>query len=157
VKGFLQKADGTLLNQEFIPLDVVNFDSVIKRIEGAKPDVIMSLLVGGNHIAFYRQFAATGLKGTISIVSATFGLGNEQVVLAPEEAEGLVVIYPYFQELDNATNKEWVQRAGASASGTTTRSSGKAVSLEASLWALAERHPTIDLVKATLDGVARAS
>ena len=98
-----------------------------------------------------------GLKGKISIVSATFGLGNEQVVLAPEEAEGLVVIYPYFQELDNATNKEWVQRAGGSASGTTTRSSGKAVSLEASLWALVERHPTIDLVKATLDGVARAS
>ena len=52
---FLQKAGGTLLNQEFIPLDVVNFDSVIKRIEGAKPDVIMSLLVGGNHIAFYRS------------------------------------------------------------------------------------------------------
>jgi branched-chain amino acid transport system substrate-binding protein len=41
-------------------------------------------------------------------VSATFGLGNEQVVLQPEEAEGLVVIYPYFQELDNATNKAWV-------------------------------------------------
>src|SRR6266851_4532191 len=60
VKVFLQKAGGTLLNQEFIPLDVVNFDSVIKRVEGAKPDVVMSLLVGGNHIAFYRQFAAAG-------------------------------------------------------------------------------------------------
>ncbi|PYM09235.1 MAG: urea ABC transporter [Candidatus Rokuibacteriota bacterium] len=105
VKVFLQKAGGTLLNQEFIPLDVVNFDSVIKRIEGAKPDVVMSLLVGGNHIAFYHQFAATGLKGKIPIVSATFGLGNEQVVLAPEEVEGLVVIYPYFQELENATNR----------------------------------------------------
>lgn len=110
VKVFLQKAGGTLLNQEFIPLDVVNFDSVIKRIEGAKPDVVMSLLVGGNHIAFYRQFAATGLKGKIPIVSATFGLGNEQVVLTPEEVEGLVVIYPYFQELENATNREWVRR-----------------------------------------------
>jgi urea transport system substrate-binding protein len=42
------------------------------------------------------------------IVSATFGLGNEQVVLKPEEAEGIVVIYPYFQELDNATNRKWV-------------------------------------------------
>ncbi len=110
VKVFLGKAGGTLVNQEFIPLDVVNFDSVIKRVEGAKPDVVMSLLVGGNHIAFYRQFAATGLKGKIPIVSATFGLGNEQVVLAPEEVEGLVVIYPYFQELENAVNREWVRR-----------------------------------------------
>ena len=34
------------------------------------------------------------LKGKIAIVSATFGLGNEQVVLKPEEAEGVVVRPP---------------------------------------------------------------
>jgi len=68
----------------------------------------MSLLVGGNHIAFYRQFAAAGLKDKMTIASATFGLGNEQVVLKPQEAEGIVVIYPYFQELDNSVNKDWV-------------------------------------------------
>ena len=45
----------------------------------------------------------------MQIVSPTFGLGNEQVVLSPEEAEGIVVIYPYFQELDNPTNRAWVQ------------------------------------------------
>jgi urea transport system substrate-binding protein len=110
VKVFLKETGGSLQREEFIPLDVVNFDSVIKRIQEAKPDVIMSLLVGGNHIAFYRQFAAAGLKGKLPIVSATFGLGNEQVVLAPEEVEGLAVIYPYFQELDNAVNKAWVSR-----------------------------------------------
>ena len=108
VKVYLKEAGGQLVGEEFIPLDVVNFNSVIERLQAAKPDVVMSLLVGGNHIAFYRQFAAAGLKGKIAIVSATFGLGNEQVVLKPEEAEGIVVIYPYFQELDNAANKEWV-------------------------------------------------
>jgi urea transport system substrate-binding protein len=108
VKVYLKQAGGELGGEEFIPLDVVNFDSVIQRLQAAKPDVVMSLLVGGNHIAFYRQFAAAGLKGRMAIVSATFGLGNEQVVLKPQEAEGIVVIYPYFQELDNATNRDWV-------------------------------------------------
>lgn len=108
VKVYLREAGGELAGEEFIPLSVVNFDSVIQRLQAAKPDVVMSLLVGGNHIAFYRQFAAAGLKGRMPIVSATFGLGNEQVVLKPEEAEGIVVIYPYFQELDNATNRKWV-------------------------------------------------
>jgi urea transport system substrate-binding protein len=108
VKVYLKQAGGVLAGEEFIPLDVVNFDSVIQRLEAAKPDVVMSLLVGGNHIAFYRQFAAAGLKGKVAVVSATFGLGNEQVVLKPEEAAGIVVIYPYFQELENATNKKWV-------------------------------------------------
>ena len=110
VKVFLKEAGGELVGEEFIPLDVVNFDSIIQRIQQAKPDYIMSLLVGGNHIAFYRQFAAAGLNKSIPTVSATFGLGNEQVVLQPQEAEGLVVIYPYFQELDNATNKAWVAK-----------------------------------------------
>ena len=108
VKVYLKSAGGELSGEEFIPLDVVNFDSVIQRLQSAKPDVVMSLLVGGNHIAFYRQFAAAGLKEKMAIVSATFGLGNEQVVLKPQEAEGIVVIYPYFQELDNAVNKDWV-------------------------------------------------
>src|SRR5579885_3798222 len=117
VKVYLKEAGGQLLGEEFIPLDVVNFDSVIQRLQTVKPDVVMSLLVGGNHIAFYRQFAAAGLKGRMAIVSATFGLGNEQIVLKPEEAEGIVVIYPYFQELDNEANRKWVaawhQRFGA--------------------------------------------
>lgn len=108
VKVYLKEAGGELAGEEFIPLDVVNFDSVIQRLQAAKPDFVMSLLVGGNHIAFYRQFAAAGLKGKMAIVSATFGLGNEQVVLKPEEAEGIVVIYPYFQELDNPANRKWV-------------------------------------------------
>ena len=108
VKVYLKAAGGELSGEEFIPLDVVTFDSVIQRLQSAKPDVVMSLLVGGNHIAFYRQFAAAGLKEKMAIVSATFGLGNEQVVLKPQEAEGIVVIYPYFQELDNAVNKDWV-------------------------------------------------
>jgi branched-chain amino acid transport system substrate-binding protein len=109
VKKYLRQAGGELVGEEFIPLDVVNFDSVIQRVEQKKPAVVMSLLVGGNHIAFYRQFAAAGLKGKIPMVSTTFGLGNEQVVLDPTEAEDIAVIYPYFQEIDTPVNKAWVE------------------------------------------------
>ena len=109
VRKYLTQAGGGLVGEEFIPLDVVDFDSVIQRVEQKEPAVVMSLLVGGNHIAFYRQFAAAGLKGKIAVVSATFGLGNEQVVLDPKEAEGIAVIYPYFQEIDTPVNKAWVK------------------------------------------------
>ena len=46
----------------------------------------------------------------MKIVSPTFGLGNEQVVLDPSESQGITVAYPYFQELDNPVNKEFVDR-----------------------------------------------
>jgi urea transport system substrate-binding protein len=43
VKVYLKQAGGEIAGEEFIPLDVVNFDSVIQRLQSNKPDVVMSL------------------------------------------------------------------------------------------------------------------
>jgi urea transport system substrate-binding protein len=108
VKKYAARFGGTVVGTDFIPLDVTDFSSTISKIQDLKPDVVLSLLVGGNHIAFYRQFYSAGLGAKIHVVSPTFGLGNEQVVLAPSEQQGLVVSYPYFQELSNPTNAAFV-------------------------------------------------
>ena len=108
VKFYLSKNGGTLLGVDFIPLDVADFGSILTKLQQKKPAAVMSLLVGGAHISFYRQFAAAGLQSKMKIVSPTFGLGNEQVVLAPNESAGITVAYPYFQELSNPTNQKWV-------------------------------------------------
>jgi urea transport system substrate-binding protein len=108
VRYYARRHGGTVIGQEFIPLDVSDFGSTLNKIQKARPDVIMSLLVGGNHIAFYRQWAAAGLKSRFPVVSPTFGLGNEQIVLAPKEAQGIVVSYPYYQELTNPWNRAFV-------------------------------------------------
>lgn len=117
VKQYVAKAGGQVIGTDFIPLDVAEFGSVISKLQEAKPDVVFSLLVGGNHIAFYRQFAAAGLGDRMKIVSATFGLGNEQVVLAPNESKNIVAVYPYVQEVDTPANKQfrdqWAKAYGA--------------------------------------------
>jgi urea transport system substrate-binding protein len=117
VKKYAARFGGTVVGTDFIPLDVSDFSSTISKIQDLKPEVILSLLVGGNHIAFYRQFYSAGLGAKIHVVSPTFGLGNEQVVLAPSEQKDLVVAYPYFQELSNPTNKAfgslWHKRYGS--------------------------------------------
>lgn len=110
VERYAEENGGEVVNTEFIPLESSNFGSVISDIQRTEPDAVVSLLVGGAHIPFYREFAARGLSEEIPIVSPTFGLGNEQVVLTPKEAEGIVVAFPYFQELDNDTNREFVER-----------------------------------------------
>lgn len=110
VEQYAEENGGQVLGTDFIPLDVNEFGPTINSLQSAQPDVVVSLLVGGEHIAFYRQFAAAGLGENMRIVSPTFGLGNEQVVLGPEEAKDIVVAYPYFQELDNEQNADFVQR-----------------------------------------------
>ncbi len=104
-KNLAEKKGASMVGTEFIPLDVSDFSATIRRIQAAKPDVIMSNLVGNNHVAFYRQFAAAGLNKSIQIVSPVFGLGNEEKVLSPAEGAGIVVAYSYFEGLDNPENK----------------------------------------------------
>jgi urea transport system substrate-binding protein len=116
VKVYAKQFGGRVVATDFIPLDVSEFGSTISKLQNLKPDFVLSLLVGGNHIAFYRQFYAAGLGRSIKIVSPTFGLGNEQVVLAPSEQKNLVVAYPYFQELKTPANAafkaRWTKRFG---------------------------------------------
>lgn len=116
VKVYAKQFGGRVVATDFIPLDVAEFGSTINKIQDLKPDFVLSLLVGGNHIAFYRQFYATGLGKAIKIVSPTFGLGNEQIVLAPSEQKDLVVAYPYYQELETPANRAfkalWYKRYG---------------------------------------------
>ncbi len=108
VEKYAKEAGGTVVKSEFIPLETSNFGSVINNLQATRPDVVISLLVGGNHIAFYRQYSSTGLNATLPLVSATFGLGNEQVVLSPAESKGIVIATPYIQSLDNAENERFV-------------------------------------------------
>ncbi len=108
VEKYTTEGGGTVVKSEFIPLESSDFGAVINNLQAARPDVVVSLLVGGNHIAFYRQFASTGLSSTLPLVSATFGLGNEQVVLSGAEDKGIVIATPYIQSLDNPENKRFV-------------------------------------------------
>lgn len=109
VEKYAAEAGAEVIGSEFIPLESSNFGSVINNLQTEKPDVVVSLLVGGNHIAFYRQFASAGLGDSMGLVSSTFGLGNEQVVLAPQEQEGIIAAFPYFQELETPENEAFVQ------------------------------------------------
>jgi urea transport system substrate-binding protein len=92
---------------EFIPLDVTDFNVTINRIQEARPDIVMCQLVGSNHLNFYRQFAAAGLKDKIQLVSTTMGGGNENIHLSPKEGEGIIVATSYFDEVENPVNRSF--------------------------------------------------
>ncbi len=84
--------------------------STISKIQAAKPDFVWSALVGGAHISFYRQWAAAGMNKSIPMASTTFGVGNEQIVLSPEEANGMLVCYNYFESVKNPVNTAFLEK-----------------------------------------------
>lgn len=104
---FAEKYGGEPVGKEFIPLEIAEFSTTLAKIQAAKPDWIYSSLVGGNHIAFYRQWAAMGLKDQFPIASPSFGNGMDEVILSPEEGEGIYTAHSYFAGLDTPENKEF--------------------------------------------------
>jgi urea transport system substrate-binding protein len=113
VKKFVRDDGGQVLGTEFFPLDATNFGSTISKIQAAKPDWIMTILVGGGPISFYRQFAAAGLAGKLPIASTTFAGANEQLVLTAEESNGIVLCKNYIEAIDSDVNKSFLKRVRA--------------------------------------------
>ena len=105
---YLKDNGGEAVSVDFFPLDVSDFNSTIAKIQQAKPDFVISALVGGAHLSFYRQWAAAGMKGKIPMASTTLGAGNEHKVLTASEGDGILVAYNYSPELDNKASKAFV-------------------------------------------------
>ena len=110
VKRYVEQNGGEVVSTDFFPLDVTNFGPTISKIQSAKPDMVMSVLVGSGHLGFYNQWAAAGMKNEIPIASTTFGAGGAEIeIVKPEVANGIITCYGYYPTVDTPENKAWVQ------------------------------------------------
>ena len=110
MQKFAADNGGTTVDTEFFPLDVTNFGPTIKKIQAASPDFVMSALVGGAHVSFYRQYAAAGMNSRVPIASTTFGVGNEHKLISAEEGNGMICAYGYFEDINSAANRDYMSR-----------------------------------------------
>ena len=110
VEHYLNENGGSATQVDYFPLDVADFASTITKIQNASPDMVISVLVGGAHLSFYRQWAATGMNKKIPMASTTLGAGNEHVVLTPEEGDGILVAYNYAKSSTADVNQEFLNR-----------------------------------------------
>ncbi|MEM7695678.1 MAG: ABC transporter substrate-binding protein [Pseudomonadota bacterium] len=110
VQKYVKDNGGETVETEFFPLDVTNFGPTIKKIQAANPDMVMSALVGGAHVSFYRQYAAAGMNKNVPIASTTFGVGNEHKLISAEEGDGMICAYSYFEEIPSEANAAFVKR-----------------------------------------------
>jgi branched-chain amino acid transport system substrate-binding protein len=105
INKFVRDNGGEVVATDFFPLDVADFGSTIAKIQSAAPDLVVAPLVGGAHLSFFRQWAASGMKDRIPLASTTLGVGNEHKVLTAEEGDGIMVAYNYSQQIDSPENE----------------------------------------------------
>ncbi len=110
VAHYVKKLGGSVLATDFFPLDVADFGSTIAKIQAAKPDYVCAALVGGAHMSFFRQWAASGMNKKIPLCSTTFGVGNEHLALSAAEGDGILIAGNYSQVETTAANKDFLAR-----------------------------------------------
>ena len=98
VRQIVKENGGTMVGEEFIPLDVSQYSQTIQKIQKAKPDVLMTLLVGAKQASFYEQQASAGLKIPMG-TSINVGQAYEHKRFAPPALENMYVTVNYIEEV----------------------------------------------------------
>ncbi len=105
-KKMITQLGGTILGEEYQPLQQSDWTAIISKIRAANPDGIMYATSGGGpNIDFMKQFKAAGLKmpvGSLSIDELTAEQGGNA-------AEGVYYTADYFTSIDNAENKTFLE------------------------------------------------
>jgi branched-chain amino acid transport system substrate-binding protein len=96
---------GTILGEEYQPLQASDWTAIISKIRAARPDgIIYSTSGGGPNIDFLKQLKAAGLSmpiGSLSIDELTAEAGGNA-------AEGVYYTGDYFTGLDNPENQAFL-------------------------------------------------
>lgn len=133
-RKFAEPLGGEQIANDFAPMDVTEFGPLITKIQAAKPDFVCSSLVGAAHLGFYRQWASAGMVGKIPILSFTFGVGNEHMMLPPEESDGIVAAFSYVEELDTPLNRAFIAKYKAKFGANAPQLNAVAISAYESAW-----------------------
>jgi urea transport system substrate-binding protein len=86
----------------------IDFSAAISKIQQASPNVVLSALVGANHLGFYRQWEAAGMKGKIPIASTTFGLSNELNSMDPAITDGIVTAFGWYPTVNTPSTTDFL-------------------------------------------------
>lgn len=99
---------GKVVGEEYYPLGHTNFNSLINKIKVAKPDCIYAIVVGGSNVAFYKQLKAAGITADKQFLLTISVTEDELLGIGGENTTGFYACMKYFQSLDNANNKKFV-------------------------------------------------
>ncbi len=107
-KPTIAKVGGKVVGEDYFPLGHIEFSSVINKIKASKAEVILSTVVGGSNVAFYKQLSAAGITGKTQALLALAVSEEELSGIGPENAAGFLSCMGYFQSVKEPANEKFV-------------------------------------------------
>jgi len=109
VKNYIRETGGQVVGEEFVPLGEDNHEPHLARIRAAKPDVVLTSLIGTDSITFNRAFGECGLAATTLRLA---GAMDETVLLGigADNSENLFCASGYFPGFGSRANDDFQNR-----------------------------------------------
>lgn len=122
VKDQLKALDCRLAGEAYVFFGSEDVSEAVAAIAAAKPDVVLSTVVGDSNLAFYRELRKAGIRAdTTPVIS--FSIAEDELrKLSPTDTVGHYAAWNYFQSIDHPENVEFVRRFRARYGGDRTTS-----------------------------------
>jgi len=109
VRNIVKENGGQIVGEEFIPLSVSQFGQTIQNIQKAKPDFVMTLLVGANQASYYEQQVSANLNLPMGS-SVNVGQAYEHKRFKAPALKDMYVTANYVEEVDSPASNDFKKR-----------------------------------------------
>jgi len=107
VAGFKSAYKGEIVEESYVPLNTLDFQSELSKLASVKPDALFTFMPGGLGIALIKQFNQAGLKDQVPILSA-FTADEATLPALQDAALGIYGALTWAPNTDNPQNKKFV-------------------------------------------------
>ena len=106
IAGFKKDFKGEVLEESYVPLGTLDFQSELAKIASMKPDAIFAFMPGGMGVSLVKQYKQAGLD-KIPVLSS-FTVDEATLPAQGEAALGMFAGSNWAPNLDNPQNKKFV-------------------------------------------------
>jgi urea transport system substrate-binding protein len=100
-KSYVEKKGGTVVGNEYLPMDSSDWTSIISKLQAAKPDAVITSTAGGApNVTITKQLRAAGVKVPYGNLSVDEGTAKSMGA----DATGIFIAGSYVTNIDTAAN-----------------------------------------------------
>jgi ABC-type branched-subunit amino acid transport system substrate-binding protein len=107
-RAMIEEAGGSVVVEEYSPLGTTDWQPVLRKIDGASPDWILSAVVGGDAVTLVTQADQAGLLNDTGF--SGISLIQEFYPSLTTKTEGMVLSGRYSDQLEGEANADFVEK-----------------------------------------------
>src|SRR3954468_8084204 len=107
VAGFKLDFKGEIVEESYLPLNTIDFQPELTKINSQKPDAVFTFMPGGLGVNLVKQYRQAGLADRIPVLSA-FTVDESTLPAQQDAAVGMFGGANWAPNMDNPQNKKFV-------------------------------------------------